>query len=77
MCHIVALFILYTPNMFNLTKRGKMENTNLEMIKGLTESGTSLFELVKMQKEYVDLLEKRVAILESVVFKAVRKNEDI
>jgi hypothetical protein len=63
--------------MFNLTKRGKMENTNLEMIKGLTESGTSLFELVKMQKEYVDLLEKRVEILESVVFKDVRKNEDI
>jgi|TARA_B100001094_G_scaffold301912_1_gene328634 hypothetical protein len=59
--------------MFNLTKRGKMENTNLEMIKGLTESGTSLFELVKMQKEYVDLLEKRVEILESVVFKDVRK----
>ena len=63
--------------MFNLTKRGKMENTNLEMIKGLTESGTSLFELVKMQKEYVDLLEKRVEILENVVFKDVRKNEDI
>jgi hypothetical protein len=60
--------------MFNLTKRGKMENTNLEMIKGLTESGTSLFELVKMQKEYVDLLEKRVEILESVVFKDVRKD---
>ena len=63
--------------MFNLTKRGKMENTNLEMIKGLTESGTSLFELVKMQKEYVDLLEKRVEILENFVFKDVRKNEDI
>jgi len=61
--------------MFNLTKRGKMENTNLEMIKGLTESGTSLFELVKMQKEYVDLLEKRVEILESVVFKNVRKDK--
>jgi hypothetical protein len=61
--------------MFNLTKRGKMENTNLEMIKGLTESGTSLFELVKMQKEYVDLLEKRVEILESVVFKDVRKDK--
>jgi hypothetical protein len=30
-----------------------------------------------MQKEYVDLLEKRVEILESVVFKDVRKNEDI
>ena len=53
-----------------------MENTNLEMIKGLTESGTSLFELVKMQKEYVDLLEKRVEILESVVFKDVRKDEE-
>ena len=75
MCLIVALFILYTPNMFNLTKRGKMENTNLEMIKGLTESGTSLFELVKMQKEYVDLLEKRVEILDSVVFKDVRKDK--
>ena len=60
--------------MFNLTKRGKMENTNLKMIKGLTESGTSLFELVKMQKEYVDLLEKRVEILESVVFKDVKKD---
>ena len=31
----------------------------------------------QMQKEYVDLLEKRVEILESVVFKDVRKNEDI
>jgi hypothetical protein len=50
-----------------------MENTNLEMIKGLTEGSTSLFELIKMQKEYVDLLEKRVEILESVVFKDVRK----
>jgi hypothetical protein len=60
--------------MFNLTKRGKMENTNLEMIKGLTESGTSLFELVKMQKEYVDLLEKRIEILENFVFKDVRKD---
>ena len=74
MCLIVALFILYTPNMFNLTKRSKMENTNLEMIKGLTESGTSLFELVKMQKEYVDLLEKRIEILENFVFKDVRKD---
>jgi len=74
MCLIVALFILYTPNMFNLTKRGKMEKTNFEMIKGLTEGSTSLFELVKMQKEYVDLLEKRVEILESVVFKDVRKD---
>ena len=65
MCLIIALFILYTPNMFNLTKRGKkMENTNLEMIKGLTEGSTSLFELVKMQKEYVDLLEKRIEIFE-------------
>ena len=60
--------------MFNLTKRGKMENTNLEMIKGLTEGSTSLLELVKMQKEYVDLLEKRIEILESVVFKDVRKD---
>ena len=63
--------------MFNLTQRGKMENTNLEMIKGLTESGTSLFELVKMQKEIIDLLSKRVGILEDFVFKDVRKNEDI
>ena len=31
----------------------------------------------KMQKEYVDLLEKRVEILENFVFKDVRKNEDI
>ena len=52
-----------------------MENTNLEMIKGLTESGTSLFELVKMQKEYVDLLEKRIEILENFVFKDVRKDK--
>ena len=51
-----------------------MENTNLEMIKGLTESGTSLFELVKMQKEYVDLLERRIEILENFVFKDVRKD---
>ena len=51
-----------------------MENTNLEMIKGLTESGTSLFELVKKQKEYVDLLEKRIEILENFVFKDVRKD---
>jgi hypothetical protein len=60
--------------MFNLTKRGKMENTNLEMIKGLTEGSTSLLELVKMQKEYVDLLEKRIEILENFVFKDVRKD---
>ena len=75
MCLNSATLSYYTQDMFNLTKRGKMENTNLEMIKGLTESGTSLFELVKMQKEYVDLLEKRVEILESVVFKNVRKDK--
>ena len=74
MCLNSALFILYTPNMFNLTKRGKMEKTNFEMIKGLTEGSTSLFELVKMQKEYVDLLEKRIEILENFVFKDVRKD---
>ena len=51
-----------------------MEKTNFEMIKGLTEGSTSLFELVKMQKEYVDLLEKRIEILENFVFKDVRKD---
>jgi|TARA_X000001388_G_scaffold68415_1_gene56227 hypothetical protein len=60
--------------MFNLTKRGKMENTNLEMIKGLTEGSNSLLDLLKMQKQYVDLLEKRVEILEGIVFKDVRKD---
>ena len=74
MCLNSALFILYTPNMFNLTKRGKMENTNLEMIKGLTEGSNSLLDLLKMQKQYVDLLEKRVEILEGIVFKDVRKD---
>ena len=54
-----------------------MENTTLEMIKGLTERSPSLFELVKMQQEYVDFLAQRVDILASVVFKDVRKNEDI
>jgi len=51
-----------------------MENTNLEMIKGLTEGSNSLLDLLKMQKQYVDLLEKRVEILEGIVFKDVRKD---
>jgi len=61
--------------MFNLTKRGKMtDRDTIDMVKGLTDAGNSTMEIIKMQKEYVDLLEKRVEILESVVFKDVRKN---
>ena len=75
MCLNSATLSYYTQDMFNLTKRGKMENTNLEMIKGLTEGSNSLLDLLKMQKQYVDLLEKRVEILEGIVFKDVRKDQ--
>ena len=64
----------HKPQAASLTAGPGQCRINLEMIKGLTESGTSLFELVKMQKEYVDLLEKRIEILENFVFKDVRKD---
>ena len=50
------------------------DRDTIDMVKGLTDAGNSTMEIIKMQKEYVDLLEKRVEILESVVFKDVRKN---
>ena len=53
-----------------------MDKTNLEMIKGLTEGSTSLLEIIKMQKELISLLEKRVSILETFVFRDVRKKEE-
>ena len=75
MCLIVALFILYTPNMFNLTKRGKMtDRDTIDMVKGLTDAGNSTMEIIKMQKQLIDLLSKRVGILEDFVFRDVRKN---
>jgi len=40
-----------------------------------TKIDTSLLEIIKMQKELISLLEKRVSILESVVFRDVRKKE--
>ena len=46
-----------------------------EQLKRIADSISEILELVKMQKEYVDLLEKRVEILESVVFKDVRKDK--
>ena len=75
MCLNSALFILYTPNMFNLTKRGKMtDRETIDMVKGLTDAGNSTMEIIKMQKELIDLLAKRVGILEDFVFRDVRKN---
>ena len=75
MCLIVALFLLYTPNMFNLTKRGKMtDRETIDIVKGLTDAGNSTMDIIKMQKELIDLLAKRVGILEDFVFRDVRKN---
>ena len=74
MCLNSALFILYTPNMFNLTKRGKMtDRETIDMVKGLTDACNSTMEIIKMQKELIDLLSKRVGIIEDVVFRDVRK----
>ena len=75
MCLNSALFILYTPNMFNLTKRGKMtDRETIDIVKGLTDAGNSTMDIIKMQKELIDLLAKRVGILEDFVFRDVRKN---
>ena len=75
MCLNSALIILYTTNMFNLTKRGKMtDRDTIDMVKGLTDAGNSTMEIIKMQKELIDLLAKRVGILEDFVFRDVRKN---
>ena len=60
--------------MFNLTKRGKMtDRDTIDMVKGLTDAGNSTMEIIKMQKELIDLLAKRVGILEDFVFKDIRK----
>mgnify|MGYP001195435357 CR=1 FL=1 len=75
MCLNSATFILYTPNMFNLTNRGKMtDRDTIDMVKGLTDAGNSTMEIIKMQKQLIDLLSKRVGILEDFVFRDVRKN---
>ena len=75
MCLNSALFILYTPNMFNLTKRGIMtDKDTIAMVKGLTDAGNSTMEIIRMQKQLIDLLSKRVGILEDFVFRDIRKN---
>ena len=47
----------------------------LKMVKDLTEAGNSTMDIIKLQKGLIDLLAKRISILEDVVFKDVRKNE--
>ena len=64
--------------MFNLTKRGKKNMSSLQtlkMVRDLTEAGNSTMDIIKLQKGLIDLLAKRISILEDVVFKDVRKNE--
>ena len=75
MCLNSATLSYYTQDMFNLTKRGKMtDRDTIDMVKGLTDAGNSTMEIIKMQKELIDLLAKRVGILEDFVFRDVRKN---
>ena len=75
MCLNSAILSYYTQDMFNLTKRGKMtDRDTIDMVKGLTDAGNSTMEIIKMQKELIDLLAKRVGILEDFVFRDVRKN---
>jgi|TARA_R100001463_G_scaffold54587_2_gene105640 hypothetical protein len=65
--------------MFNLTKRGKKNMSSLEtlkMVRDLTEAGNSTMDIIKLQKGLIDLLAKRISILEDVVFKDVRKNDN-
>ena len=47
----------------------------LKMVRDLTEAGNSTMDIIKLQKGLIDLLAKRISILEDVVFKDVRKNE--
>ena len=44
------------------------------MSQGLTDAGNSSMELIKMQKRLIDLLAKRVGIIEDVVFRDVERN---
>jgi len=65
--------------MFNLTKRGKKNMSSLQtlkMVRDLTEAGNSTMDIIKLQKGLIDLLAKRISILEDVVFKDVRKNDN-
>jgi len=50
------------------------DRETIDMVKGLTDAGNSTMEIIKMQKELIDLLAKRVGILEDFVFKDIRKN---
>jgi hypothetical protein len=65
--------------MFNLTKRGKKNMSSsletLKYVRDLTTAGNSTMDIIKLQKGLIDLLAKRISILEDVVFKDVRKNE--
>ena len=48
-CLIVALFLLYYPNMFNLTKRGK--NMNDTQLKRIADALDEILRLVKLDQE--------------------------
>ena len=50
------------------------DRETIDMVKGLTDAGNSTMEIIKMQKRLIDLLSKRVGIIEGVVFRDVRKN---
>ena len=54
-----------------MERKGEFDDDNTMQ----TKIDTSLLEIIKMQKELISLLEKRVSILESVVFRDVRKKE--
>ena len=47
------------------------DRETIDMVKGLTDAGNSTMEIIKMQ--IIDLLSKRVGIIEDVVFRDVRK----
>jgi len=47
----------------------------LKYVRDLTTAGNSTMDIIKLQKGLIDLLAKRISILEDVVFKDVRKNE--
>ena len=49
-CLIVALFLLYYPNMFNLTKRGK-KNMNDTQLKRIADAIEEILQLVKLDQE--------------------------
>ena len=48
----------------------------LKMVRDLTKVGNSTMDIIKLQKGLIDLLAKRISILEDVVFKDVRKNDN-